>query len=98
MEINKHIEDGKLYVSLTDKLDTVTSQELLEALKEDMTKVSSVEFDFAALNYISSAGLRALLTYQKALGGKEKVRVINANEIVKNIFQVTGFVQLIDVI
>jgi len=98
MEIRKRIEDKVLYVELTEKLDTVTSQVLLDDLKDDIAQVEKIEFDFKELNYISSAGLRALLTYKKMLGAKDKVVVKNANEVIKNIFNVTGIINLITVL
>jgi len=97
MEIYKNFNGDTLEVALTDKLDTVTSQTLSTELEEDIKNAKSVVFDFEKLNYISSAGLRLLISYQKALGGKDKVTVKNANAVVKNIFKVTGFINLITV-
>ena len=89
MEIIKHIENDTLFVDLKGRLDTVTSQDLLADLVE-IDQVKAVEFDFKELEYISSAGLRVLVSYQKKLGGKDKVVIHNANPVVKNIFTVTG--------
>lgn len=97
MEIKKHIENGVLYVSLTDNLDTLTSQTLLNDLDNDVKEVTKIVFDFAELKYISSAGLRALLTFQTALGGKENILVKNVNGVIKNIFRATGFYNLINI-
>ena len=97
MEIYKKFNGDTLEVALTDKLDTVTSQTLSSELEGDAKKAKSIVFDFEKLNYISSAGLRLLISYQKALGGKDKVVVKNANAVVKNIFKVTGFINLITV-
>lgn len=97
MEIKKEMKDGILYVALTDKLDTLTSHTLLENLKDDIETAHKVVFDFIDLNYISSAGLRVLLTYQKKLGGKECVVINNSNDVIKNIFEVTGFINLLEV-
>lgn len=97
MEIKKHIENGVLYVSLTDNLDTLTSQTLLNDLDNDIKEVTKIVFDFAELKYISSAGLRALLTFQMALGGKENILVKNVNGVIRNIFRATGFYNLINI-
>lgn len=97
MEIKKQIKDNILYVSLTDNLDTLTSKTLLDDLDNDIKEVTQIIFDFTDLKYISSAGLRALLTFQKALGGKENIIVKNANGVIRNIFQATGFFNLINV-
>lgn len=97
MEIKKQIKDNILYVSLTDNLDTLTSKTLLDDLDNDIKEVTQIIFDFTDLKYISSAGLRALLTFQKALGGKENIIVKNANGVIRNIFQATGFFNLINI-
>lgn len=97
MEIKKQITDSILYVSLTDSLDTLTSQTLLNDLDNDVKEVTKIVFDFKDLKYISSAGLRVLLTFQKALGGKEYVIVKNANGVIRNIFKATGFFNLINI-
>ena len=97
MEIIKNLSaDGILNVALKGRLDTLTSQELLSNLVEiDQAKV--VEFDFKDLEYISSAGLRAILSYQKKLGGKEYIKIHNMNPIIANVFKVTGFQSLVTV-
>lgn len=97
MEIKKQIVDNILYVSLTDNLDTLTSQTLLDDLNDDIKQVTKIIFDFVDLKYISSAGLRVLLTFQKALGGKQNVVVKNVNGVIRNIFQATGFYNLINI-
>lgn len=96
MEIIKNLSDGTLSVALIGRLDTITSQELLANLTEvDEAKV--LEFDFKELEYISSAGLRALLAYQKKLGGKDKVIIRNMTPIVANVFKVSGFSSLVTI-
>lgn len=97
MEIKKQIKDGVLYVALSDNLDTLTSQVLLSDLENDVKEVSKIIFDFTELKYISSAGLRVLLTFQKALGGKDNIVVKNVNGVIKNIFKATGFFNLINI-
>lgn len=97
MEIKKQIKDGVLYVALSDNLDTLTSQVLLSDLENDVKEVSKIIFDFTELKYISSAGLRVLLTFQKSLGGKDNIVVKNVNGVIKNIFKATGFFNLINI-
>ena len=96
MEINKNLVDGKLSVALKGRLDTITSQELLASLTE-VDQAKELEFDFKELEYISSAGLRAILAYQKKLGGKDKVVIRNMNSVVENVFKVTGFATLVTI-
>jgi anti-sigma B factor antagonist len=89
MTIEKKQENGTLTLALAGRLDTNTAPELEAELKLD--GVGEVVFDFAALDYISSAGLRVLLAAQKAMmssGGK--MSIANANEMVRGVFQITG--------
>ena len=90
MEIEKKMEGATLHVTLTGRLDTNTSPELEASLAEEKG-YADIVFDFAKLEYLSSSGLRLLFSCRKNLGGKEHVVVKNANEIVKEIFRVTGF-------
>ena len=89
MTIDKELANGKLTLKVGGRLDTNTSPDLLAALKCD--GATSVEFDFADLEYISSAGLRVLMTAQKAMmlcGGKMSVSKPNAT--VMDVFDITG--------
>ena len=89
MTIEKKIEDAKLTLAVAGRLDTNTAPQLEAELKLD--GVSEVVFDLTALEYISSAGLRVLLTAQKAMmacGGK--MTIAHANEMVRGVFQITG--------
>ena len=90
MEIEKKLEGGTLLVSLVGRLDT-NSSPILDASIAEETGYTDVVFDFAKLEYISSSGLRLLFSCRKNLGGKEHVIVRNANDIVREIFRVTGF-------
>lgn len=91
MEITKKVEGSNLQVALEGRLDTMTSKDLEASLKDEISKVKDVHFDLSKMDYLSSAGLRLLLTYSKALGGKEHVVIIGANAVVKEIFAATAF-------
>ena len=81
-----------LVFSIKGRLDTVTSPELLEAFEKEEIAENLVIIDFAALDYISSAGLRVLLSIKKELDAKGKsLEIHNLNEVVKEVFKVTGF-------
>ncbi|MBQ4514610.1 MAG: STAS domain-containing protein [Anaerolineaceae bacterium] len=98
MEINKKADGSKLEVSLSGRLDTTTAPEFEKSLKESLNGVTDLVLNFAGLDYISSAGLRVLLSAQKimnAAGGKMKV--VGANDIVKEIFDVTGFSDILTI-
>ena len=89
MQIEKTVEGEKLTIRVVGRLDTTTSPDLEAAIKLDGVK--EVVFDFSGLEYISSAGLRVLMTAQKAMsssGGGMSVR--NPNETVKGVFDITG--------
>ena len=90
MEIEKKMEGSTLIVSLTGRLDTNTSPELDASLAAE-SGYADIVFDFAKLEYLSSSGLRLLFSCRKNLGGKEHVIVRNANDIIREIFRVTGF-------
>jgi anti-sigma B factor antagonist len=91
MEITKKVEGSNLQVALEGRLDTMTSKDLEASLKDEISKVKDVHFDLSKMDYLSSAGLRLLLTYSKALGGKKHVVISGANAVVKEIFAATAF-------
>ena len=70
---------------------------LREELKNDLLGINNLEMDFSRLEYISSAGLRLLLGIKKQLYGKGKITILHPNEIVKEIFSVTGFDDILDI-
>lgn len=90
MEIVKTRNGDVLEVALSGRLDTITSEDLSQSLEQE-TGFTSIVFDFAALDYLSSSGLRLLFAYRKKLGGKENVIVKNVNPLIMEIFRVTGF-------
>ncbi len=90
MNIEKKLENGVLTLAVGGRLDTNTSPELEAEVTTE--GVSEIVFDFAALEYISSAGLRVLMGAQKALAASGgKARVVNPNAMVKGVFDITGF-------
>ena len=91
MTISKHQNGTNLEIALEGRLDTLTAPELEAALKQSMSGIESLTLDFEKLDYISSAGLRVLLSAHKAMVGKDGMKVVHANEIVKEVFEVTGF-------
>jgi len=97
MTITKTQNGNELTVSLGGRLDTVTAPELDSELKASLDGVSALTFDFAELEYISSAGLRVLLSAQKAMNGKGEMQVMNVNETIMEIFEVTGFSDILTI-
>ncbi len=97
MKIEKKAEGSKLTVALEGRLDTTTAPELEEALKGSLDGVDDLTMDFSGLEYISSAGLRILLATQKIMNKQGKMRVTNVNEVVMDVFDVTGFADILTI-
>ena len=100
MKITKKMNDGVLEIAAEGRLDTSTAQQFDSEVKASMADADRVVFDFSKLDYISSAGLRVLLSANKAMlnEGKEAVTITNANEIVKEVFEVTGFCDILNIV
>ncbi len=97
LNITKTNEDNKLNVAVEGRLDTTTAPELEAALKEDIANVSELVIDLSSLEYISSAGLRVLLAAQKIMMKQGKMVVTNPNDVIKEIFEVTGFCDILTI-
>ncbi len=97
MTINKTVNGGELTLALEGRLDTVTAPELEAELKASLGGAESLTFDFSKLDYISSAGLRVLLSAHKMMAAKGGMKVTNVNEIVAEVFEVTGFSDILNI-
>ena len=98
MEIVINHNKEEMVIALTGRLDTVTSLELLKAFNEEDVVEPVVTVDMKNLEYISSAGLRALLSMKKELKTKDKVlEVANLNKVCTEVFKVTGFINILTV-
>ncbi|MBR4455398.1 MAG: STAS domain-containing protein [Solobacterium sp.] len=97
MEIKTTREGDSLTVALEGRLDTMTSPQLEEELTKSLDGVKDLTFDFAKLEYISSAGLRVLLSTQKHMMKTGEMRVINVNDTIMEIFNVTGFSDIMNI-
>ena len=98
MTISADKKDSKLVLSLEGRLDTTTAPELEKELGEYLEDVNDITFDCNGLEYISSAGLRVLLSAQKAMNKKEgKLVVKNINDTIREVFKVTGFTDVITI-
>lgn len=91
MEIMKESHDTDLTLKLRGRLDTSTAPELESELKTCLEGVQSLTLDLKELEYISSAGLRVLLSAQKAMNKQGSMVVRNVNPIVRDVFDITGF-------
>ena len=91
LNIKKTANDGKAVIALDGRLDTVTAPELEAAIKEVITGLTYLTLDLKNLEYISSAGLRVLLSAQKAMNAQGEMKVCGVNDTIMEIFDVTGF-------
>ena len=97
MMIYKERKENALTVALEGRLDTTTAPVLEKTLKESVPGVSELTLDFAGLEYISSAGLRVLLAAQKIMNQQGGMKLINVNETILEIFEVTGFSEILTI-
>ena len=97
MTITKKKDGAALTISLEGRLDTLTSPELDAILKAELPGVTDLTIDLASLEYVSSAGLRVLLSAQKVMNAQGKMTVLNPNETISEIFEVTGFSEIFTV-
>ena len=97
MEIVSKTEGKKVTMEITGWLDTQTSPQLGEELSKLDDSVTSLVFDFAKLEYISSAGLRQVISAYKKMAGKDGFKIINVSDEVFDVFRLTGFDQKIQI-
>ena len=92
MESTFKKENGTLTAVISGRLDTLTSQELKEALDKEGCENVDIELDFTDVEYISSAGLRLLLALQRqVMETNNKLVIRNINKVVAEVFKVAGF-------
>lgn len=97
MNINKKTENDTVIIRPEGRLDTMTAPELEAQLKECMDGITSLVFDMEELEYLSSAGLRVILSAQKQMNQQGTMVVRNVNEMVMEIFEVTGFADILTI-
>jgi len=97
LNITKNTNETELTVALTGRLDTTTAPELEKELKASLDGVSALAIDMAALEYISSAGLRVLLSAQKTMNKQGEMKIVHVGETIMEIFEVTGFSDILSI-
>lgn len=97
LNIEKNKNGNDFAIALEGRLDTTTAPQLEKELKEDVNGVTELTFDFAKLEYISSAGLRVLLSAQKIMNKQGHMVIRNVNDDIMEIFEVTGFSDILDI-
>lgn len=97
MDINKITDGNALTFELEGRLDTISAPQLELELKKEINGVELLVFDFAKLAYLSSAGLRVLLAAQKVMNRQGEMKIKNVNETIMDIFEVTGFSEILTI-
>ena len=97
MTIRKEQNGTALTIYLEGRLDTTTAPELEEELKTALDAVTELTVDLGKLDYMSSAGLRVMLSTQKRMNRQGSMTVVNVNDVLMEIFEVTGFDTILDI-
>lgn len=97
MIIDKQLNGSELTLSLTGRLDTTTAPELEAVIKENIAGVTNLVMDFAGLEYLSSAGLRVILSAQKTMNKQGEMVIRNVNETINEVFEITGFIDILTI-
>lgn len=97
LTVNKTVEGKKATFNPKGRLDTMTAPEMEKEIQTVISDIDELTLDFKELEYISSAGLRVLLAAQKAMDPKGKMKVVNVNETIMEIFEVTGFSDILTI-
>ena len=97
MTIEKKLNGTELTVTIAGRLDTTTAPQLEAEFKQNLDGVAKLTLDFANLEYLSSAGLRVLLAAQKTMNKQGEMIIKNVNETINEIFEVTGFIDILTI-
>lgn len=95
MKINQNREAEKLTIAIEGRLDTMTAPELENVLGEIPNAVSDLVLNMTNLEYVSSAGLRVILKAQKVMSRRGKMTLIGVNESIMEVFEITGFADIL---
>ena len=97
MNIQKTLDNAVLTLTLQGRLDAITAPLLSEVVENELTGVKKLILDFGFVEYVSSAGLRVILTAQDIMDEQGEMKVIRVNETVMEIFDITGLVDLLTI-
>ena len=97
MTINKNLDGTTLTVAVSGRLDTNTAPELEEELMNSLPDIKALILDFEGLEYISSAGLRILLSVHKQMVKLDGMNVIHVNQAIQDILDITGFTDILTI-
>ncbi|MCQ2407074.1 MAG: STAS domain-containing protein [Oscillospiraceae bacterium] len=97
MQVKKTKKGTELIAAIEGRIDTTTAPTLDAELKDDLNDIKCLKLDFAQVNYISSAGLRVLLSLHKVMMRQGEMILLNVNQDLMGIFEVTGFVDILNI-
>ena len=97
MTIETKVQGTELELTVSGRLDTTTAPQLEAELKRSVDGVTSLVFDFSELEYLSSAGLRVLLAAQKIMNRQGTMVIRHVNETIMEVFEITGFSEILTV-
>ena len=97
MTINQNREGNQLIISLEGRLDTATAPELEAVIDTALIGVETLVMDLEQLEYVSSAGLRVFLKMQKLMNTQGTMKIIHVNETIMEVFDITGFVDILTI-
>ena len=98
MTINKKQDGSSLTIGIEGRLDTTTAPQLEAEVRSSLDGVTELTMDLGAMEYISSAGLRVLLSAQKVMNKQGEMKVTGVNETVMEVFEVTGFNDILNIV
>ncbi len=99
MEIKTNSKGSSAVITPIGKIDTVTAPELQTEIEKVIETAEALEIDFSQINYISSAGLRVLLSTQKKINAKNgTLKITNTDQMIDEIFEVTGFSDILTIV
>ncbi|WP_295603086.1 STAS domain-containing protein, partial [uncultured Methanobrevibacter sp.] len=93
----KKYNGDELTMAVEGRIDTITSQILDKQINDELGKFTSLTIDFSDVEYISSAGLRVLISAQKKLDGDASMRIVNVSDVVNEIFTMSGFDKILKI-
>ena len=97
LEISKKQDGSSMEIALAGSLDAMTAPQLETELEHCLDGVTDLGFDFSDLSYISSAGLRMMVYASKKMSGKGRMKIVHVNGILREVFEVTGLTEMLDI-
>lgn len=97
MTIEKKVNGTELEMSLSGRMDTTTAPQFETELKDSINGVTKLILNFENLEYISSAGLRVILSAQKIMNKQGEMVIRNVNEVIAEVFEITGFLDILTI-